>query len=113
MYLLIGVRKSNPPKNRQLIVYYYLIEILSLRFCGRVDFLKLINNTFCEIKTPTKLNSECRTKLNSKCTPLCYRWRVPWQLPPSSWNLDVKGYLAQTEPPVRSRRECCVELLLS
>ena len=42
-YLLIIWRKSPLPQNCSLL----LIEILSSRFCGGVDLLKLIIRTFC------------------------------------------------------------------
>ena len=43
MYSFIGLKKSTPPQNRQLIVYHYSSEYEFGCFCGRVDSQKLID----------------------------------------------------------------------
>ena len=43
IYLLIGFRKSNPPQDRQLVVYYYLSKYLGVYLISHKVFLK----SFC------------------------------------------------------------------
>ena len=66
IYLLISSTKSTPPQNRQLI----LIEILSWRFCGGVDSLKLINKYIVSDKF---------RGIPCQSTILENHVRIPWQ----------------------------------
>ena len=55
MKLSISFRKSTPPANRQLIVYYYLLKYEVDGIVGELTFLNHLLNTLCHISLEPNL----------------------------------------------------------
>ena len=52
--LVISLRKSTPPQNRQLIVYCYCLTYSVDSLVRKLTFQNWLINTFCEIKSPDR-----------------------------------------------------------